>query len=73
MNIETNEDSVMFLNIRLCFTNKEHLKIDMPIANYYIEAFLKENDLISTGLVKTNRYDNELNYRYKVSKGDIDD
>ena len=67
MNIETNENNVMFLNTRLGFTDKEHLKIDKPIANYYISAFLKENDLISTGLVETNENDNELSYRYKVS------
>lgn len=67
MNIETNENNVMFLNIRISFSDREHLKIDKPIANYYISAFLKENDLISTGLAETNENDNELNYRYKVS------
>lgn len=67
MNIETNEDDVMFLNIRLSFTDREHLKTDKPIADYYISAFLKENDLMSTGLVETNENDNELSYRYKVS------
>ena len=71
MNIETNEDNSMFLNIRLGFTDREHLKIDKPIANYYISAFLKENDLISTGLVETNENDNELSYRYKVSMKSI--
>lgn len=65
MNIETNENNEMFLNIRISFSVRKHLKIDKPIANYYVSAFLKENDLIPI-LAETNENENELNYRYKI-------
>ena len=51
MDIETVEDDKQFLNVKLSSTNKEDLKIDDGISDYYVNAFLRENNLIAVDLV----------------------
>lgn len=67
MDIETVEDGKQFLNVKLSSTNKEDLKIDDNIADYYVNAFLRENNLIAVGLVEVNKSNNKIAYKYRVS------
>ena len=67
MNIETSEDDKQFLNVKLSSTNKEDLKIDDNIADYYVNAFLRENNLIAVDLVETSKSNNEITYKYRIS------
>ena len=67
MNIETSEDDKQFLNVKLSSTNKEDLKIDDNIADYYVNAFLRENNLIAVDLVEVNKSNNEIAYKYRIS------
>lgn len=67
MNIETVEDDKQFLNVKLSSTNKEDLKIDDNIADYYVNAFLRENNLIAIDLVETGKSNNEITYKYRIS------
>lgn len=67
MNIETLEDDKQFLNVKLSSTNKEDLKIDDNIADYYVNAFLRENNLIAIDLVEAGKSNNEITYKYRVS------
>ena len=61
------EDSKQFLNVKLSSTNKEDLKIDDDIACYYINAFLRENNLIIIDLLKATKSNKEIIYRYVLS------
>ena len=67
MDIETTEDDKRFLNVKLSSTNKEDLKIDDNIADYYVNAFLRENNLIAVDLVEVNKSNNEIAYKYRIS------
>ena len=67
MDIETVEDGKQFLNVKLSSTNKEDLKIDDNIADYYVNAFLRENNLIAVDLVEVNKSNNEIAYKYRIS------
>lgn len=67
MDIVTVEDDKQFLNVRLSSTNKEDLKIDDNIADYYVNAFLRENNLIAIDLVETSKSNNEITYTYRIS------
>lgn len=67
MDIETTEGDKQFLNIKLSSTNKEDLKIDEAISDYYVNAFLRENNLIAVDLVEAGKSNNELTYKYRVS------
>ncbi len=67
MDIETTEDNKQFLNVKLSSTNKEDLKIDDNIADYYTNAFLRENNLIAVDLVEVNKSNNEITYKYRIS------
>lgn len=67
MDIETVEDDKQFLNVKLSSTNKEDLKIDDNIADYYVNAFLRENNLIAVDLVEVNKSNNEIAYKYRIS------
>lgn len=67
MNIENTEDGKQFLNVKLSSTNKEDLKIDDNIADYYVNAFLRENNLIAIDLVESSKSNNEITYKYRVS------
>ena len=67
MDIETVEDGKQFLNVKLSSTNKEDLKIDDGISDYYVNAFLRENNLIAVGLVEVNKSNNKIAYKYRVS------
>lgn len=61
------EDGKQFLNVKLSSTNKEDLKIDDDIACYYINAFLRENNLIIIDLLKATKSNKEIIYRYTLS------
>ena len=61
------EDGKQFLNAKLSSTNKEDLKTDDNIADYYVNAFLRENNLIAVGLVEVNKSNNKIAYKYRVS------
>lgn len=67
MDIETVEDDKQFLNVKLSSTNKEDLNIDEAISDYYVNAFLRENNLIAVDLVEAGKSNNELTYKYRVS------
>lgn len=67
MDIETTEDDKRFLNVKLSSTNKEDLKIDDNIADYYVNAFLRENNLIAVDLVEVNKSNNKIAYKYRIS------
>lgn len=67
MNIETTEDDKQFLNVKLSSTNKEDLKTDNNIADYYVNAFLRENNLIAVDLVEVNKSNNKIAYKYRIS------
>lgn len=67
MDIETVEDDKQFLNVKLSSTNKEDLKIDDGISYYYVNAFLRENNLIAVDLVEVNKSNNKIAYKYRVS------
>ena len=67
MDIETVEDGKQFLNVKLSSTNKEDLKIDDGISDYYVNAFLRENNLIAVDLVEVNKSNNEITYKYRIS------
>ena len=67
MDIETVEDGKQFLNVKLSSTNKEDLKIDDNISDYYVNAFLRENNLIAVDLVEVNKSNNEIAYKYRIS------
>ena len=67
MDIETTEDDKQFLNVKLSSTNKEDLKIDDNIADYYVNAFLRENNLIAIDLVESSKSNNEITYKYRIS------
>ena len=67
MDIETTEDDKQFLNVKLSSTNKEDLKIDDNISDYYVNAFLRENNLIAVDLVEVNKSNNEIAYKYRIS------
>ena len=67
MDIKTTEDDKQFLNVKLSSTNKEDLKIDDGISDYYVNAFLRENNLIAVGLVEVNKSNNKIAYKYRVS------
>ena len=67
MDIETTEDDKQFLNVKLSSTNKEDLKIDENISDYYVNAFLRENNLIAVGLAEVNKSNNKIAYKYRVS------
>lgn len=67
MDIVTVEDDKQFLNVKLSSTNKEDLKIDDNIADYYVNAFLRENNLIAIDLVETSKSNNEITYKYRIS------
>ena len=67
MDIETVEDGKQFLNVKLSSTNKEDLKIDDNIADYYVNAFLRENNLIAIDLVEAGKSNNEITYKYRIS------
>lgn len=67
MDIETTEDDKQFLNVKLYSTNKEDLKIDDNIADYYTNAFLRENNLIAIDLVEASKSNNEITYKYRIS------
>ena len=67
MDIETVEDDKQFLNVKLSSTNKEDLKIDDGISDYYVNAFLRENNLIAIDLVETGKSNNEITYKYRIS------
>ena len=67
MNIENTEDDKQFLNVKLSSTNKEDLKIDDNIADYYVNAFLRENNLIAVDLVEAGKSNNEITYKYRIS------
>ena len=67
MNIEITEDDKQFLNVKLSSTNKEDLKTDDNISDYYVNAFLRENNLIAVDLVEVNKSNNEIAYKYRIS------
>lgn len=67
MDIETTEDGKQFLNVKLSSTNKEDLKIDDNISDYYVNAFLRENNLIAVDLVEAGKSNNKIAYKYRVS------
>ena len=67
MDIETTEDDKQFLNVKLSSTNKDDLEIDDNIADYYTNAFLRENNLIAVDLVEVNKSNNKIAYKYRVS------
>lgn len=67
MEIETTEDGKLFLNVRLYSTNKEDLKTDNSIADYYVNAFLKENNLIAVDIVEEKEFKTKVIYRYLLS------
>ena len=61
------EDGKQCLNVKLSSTNKKDLKIDDNIADYYVNAFLRENNLIAIDLVETSKSNNEITYKYRIS------
>lgn len=61
------EDGNQCLNVKLSSTNKKDLKIDDNIADYYVNAFLRENNLIAIDLVETSKSNNEITYKYRIS------
>ena len=67
MEIENTEGDKQFLNIKLSSTNKEDLKIDEAISDYYVNAFLRENNLIAVDLVEAGKSNNKIAYKYRVS------
>ena len=67
MDIETTEDDKQFLNVKLSSTNKDDLEIDDNIADYYTNAFLRENNLIAIDLVESSKSNNGITYKYRIS------
>ena len=61
------EDGKQCLNVKLSSTNKEDLKIDDGISDYYVNAFLRENNLIAIDLVESSKSNNEITYKYRIS------